>query len=83
MIIEIPNDNSIVKWKNNEKEDWKSAEISDLIKAYERPRGRWVYLQYDGNPDIGNWHCSECRFIAKPTYDFCPGCGIPMKSSAI
>ena len=35
MIIEIPDDNSIIKWKYNDKDDWKIAEISDLIKAYE------------------------------------------------
>lgn len=35
MIIEIPDDNSIVKWRYKDNEDWKSAEISDLIKAYE------------------------------------------------
>lgn len=40
MIIEIPDDNSIVKWKKNDKDEWASAEISDLIKAYEkRPQG--------------------------------------------
>ena len=40
MIIEIPDDNSIVKWKKNDKDDWKSAEISDLIKTYEKkPQG--------------------------------------------
>lgn len=38
MIIEIPDDNSIVKWKKNDKEDWKTVEISDLIKAYENPK---------------------------------------------
>ena len=37
MIIEIPNENSIVKWKNDDKDEWKIAEISDLINAYERP----------------------------------------------
>ena len=37
MIIEIPDDNSIIKWRYKDNEDWKSAEISDLIKAYERP----------------------------------------------
>ncbi len=36
MIVEIPDDNSIVKWRYKDNEDWKSAEISDLIKAYER-----------------------------------------------
>ena len=35
MIIEIPDENSIVKWKHNDKDDWKVAEISDLIKAFE------------------------------------------------
>lgn len=35
MIIEIPNENSIVKWKNEDKDEWKVAEISDLIQAYE------------------------------------------------
>lgn len=47
MIIEIPDDNSIIKWKKNDKDEWKSAEISDLIKAYEeRPK------DYDNNGDI-------------------------------
>lgn len=38
MIIEISDDSSMVKWKMNDNEDWKSAEISDLIKAYESPK---------------------------------------------
>ena len=43
MIVEIPDDNSIVKWKMNDNDEWKSAEISDLIKAYEeRPQGEYV-----------------------------------------
>lgn len=35
MIIAISDVSSIVKWKNNDKDEWKYAEISDLIKAYE------------------------------------------------
>ena len=35
MIIKIPDDNSIIKWKKNDKDEWKYAETSDLIKAYE------------------------------------------------
>lgn len=43
MIIEIPDENSVIKWKNNEKDEWKSAEISDLINAYEeRPQGELI-----------------------------------------
>lgn len=49
--------------------------------------GHWEYNQYDGNPNIGNWHCSECRNIVsdmptcmgKPLYEFCPHCGSPME----
>lgn len=45
MIIEIPDDNSIVRWRYKDykdDEEWKSAEISDLIKAYERPQDEWI-----------------------------------------
>ena len=54
-----------------------------------RPHGHWEYIQYDANPKIGNWHCSECRRIVfllhsqkqneKPLYDFCPWCGADMR----
>ena len=51
----------------------------------ERKRGRWEYVQYDGNPKIGNWHCSNCRLIVNfgfegaPYYNYCPGCGADMR----
>lgn len=55
----------------------------------ERKPGEWKYIQYDGNPKIGNWHCSECKRIVfllhsqkqneKPLYDFCPWCGAKME----
>ncbi len=51
--------------------------------------GHWEYVQYDGNPNTGNWHCSECRAIVnykptynwekKPYYKFCPNCGAKME----
>ena len=47
MIIEIPNENSIVKWKNDDKDEWKVAEISDLIKVYERPQDCSDCKRYD------------------------------------
>lgn len=52
--------------------------------TYARPQGKWEYNQYDGNVNIGNWHCSECRHIIygglsqKPYYKFCPMCGADM-----
>ena len=57
----------------------------------ERKLGKWEYVQYDGNPKIGNWHCSKCRRIVfplhsqkqneKPLYDFCPWCGAKMEDT--
>lgn len=50
--------------------------------------GHWEYIQYDGNPNIGNWHCSECRTIIPhmpeetdntPIYKWCPMCGVKME----
>ena len=47
----------------------------------ERKTGKWEYVQYDGNPKIGNWHCSNCRLIVNlgfegaPYYHYCPSCG--------
>jgi len=62
------------------------------LKKAPRPQlktGHWEYVQYDYNPNIGNWHCSECRNIVIecadknkdggiPTYSYCPKCGVKM-----
>jgi rubrerythrin len=51
----------------------------------ERKTGKWEYIQYDGNPKIGNWHCSNCRLIVNlgfegaPYYHYCPSCGTRME----
>ena len=50
-----------------------------------RPTGKWGYVQYDYNPNIGNWHCSECRFMfvmsGVPEYKYCPNCGAKMNGA--
>ena len=49
-----------------------------------RPQGEWEYVQYDANPKIGNWHCSNCRCIPfsidieHQKTNFCPNCGARM-----
>jgi rubrerythrin len=85
MIIEIPDDNSIVKWKMNDKDDWKSAEISDLINAYEeRPQSEWVRREElfdDEETPRMVWGCKECGFSLKSSHDkqgYCPNCGRQM-----
>lgn len=45
----------------------------------ERPKGKWEFVQYDANPNIGNWHCTNCRGIAIAQYNFCPICGAEMR----
>lgn len=52
-----------------------------------RPTGKWEFVQYDYNPNIGNWHCSECMNIVTnkeggiPKYEYCPSCGARMVES--
>lgn len=75
------------------------ADFIDLCKEDQEPSvtpqtkmGRWEWLQYDGNPKIGNWHCSECGCIVVeavdknkkggiPLYKYCPQCGCKMQEA--
>ena len=71
--------------RNREKIIEKALEQLPSVTA--QPKiGYWEWLQYDGNPKIGNWHCSECRTIVPripevdntPIYKWCPMCGAKM-----
>ena len=63
--------------------------LNDLPSiSVEEKVGRWEWVQYDSNPNIGNWHCSECNRIvcgaitaANPVYayKYCPNCGARMR----
>ncbi len=55
-----------------------------LEKALEQePKtGRWEWVQYDANPEIGNFYCSECQYIpASSNMNYCPNCGARMESA--
>ena len=61
--------------------------VEQLPAVSTEKTGRWEWVQYDGNPKIGNWHCSECNRIvcgaitaANPVYayKYCPNCGAKM-----
>ena len=49
--------------------------------------GHWEWVQYDANPNIGNWHCSECSCILRGETNggpvrlpkYCPECGAKMQ----
>lgn len=69
---------------------WQRATSKGLILETDRPRGKWVFVQYDGNPKIGNWHCSECRQITPVDYfghsiksKYCPNCGADMREEGL
>ena len=65
--------------------------LYDLPSVSPQPKmGHWEWVQYDSNPNIGNWHCSECRTIIPhmpeetdntPIYKWCPYCGAKMEGS--
>ena len=71
-------------------EEWVKADIGAPIEALPpvtpaKKMGHWEWVQYDGNPNIGNWHCSECQCIVedgKPSYKYCPQCGCRMQEVA-
>ena len=64
--------------------------IDSIPPVIPQPKtGQREWVQYDGNPNIRNWYCSECRAIVnykptynwekKPYYKFCPNCGAKME----
>lgn len=67
-----------------------SCDECEVTKSQEET-GHWEWVQYDYNPKLGNWHCSECRSIVIecvnkkdkggiPLYKYCPQCGARMES---
>ena len=70
-------------------DDYTVNELRNLPPVTPQPEvGRWEWVQYDSNPNIGNWHCSECRTIIPhmpeetdntPIYKWCPMCGAKME----
>ena len=62
--------------------------VNDLPSVTPQQKlGHWEYVQYDNNPNIGNWHCSECRGICtemhsiEDAYNYCHNCGAKMVES--
>ncbi len=60
---------------------------SVILEALEQKTGHWEWVQYDANPNIGNWHCSKCSCILRGEINgnpirlpkYCPECGTRME----
>ena len=59
-----------------------------IVEAYKRfikedsPQGEWIYKQYGGYPEQGDWYCSECDTeynYGRGKAKFCPNCGAKMR----
>lgn len=81
MIIDIPDENSIIKWKYKDTDEWKIAEIPDLIKAYERPKGEWDYFAEEVCGIRITGECPNCK-QRRIIDNFCGNCGAIMKGGA-
>lgn len=66
-------------WRDNPHIDAITDAIEDLPSVSPQQKGgRWIRVDYDSNPNIGNWHCSLCQNISKLS-NYCPNCGAKME----
>ena len=79
------NKQEIINYLNNRNvyADVSIEEMAEVLAVKPRPKGKWIFVQYDANPNIGNYHCSCCRFIPVcyiefQRTNFCPNCGAKM-----
>lgn len=83
MIIKYSDTNeNRIYWQHRRGGEWKTAELDELIGAYEREKtGKWIPVT-NGR---GGFECNKCHNYA-PSYqdgvewlsDFCPNCGARM-----
>lgn len=78
MIIQIGTevDESRILWKYKESDEWKRADIDDLIRAYEdgERTGEWIK-----NDDFTCSACGYHMIVGGGAYNYCPNCGAKMK----
>ena len=90
MIIKYSDNNeNRIEWQHREGEEWKTAELDELIEAYEREKtGKWIKICR------GKYMCSECGVWYTTTDEYgniidgddemksnnyCSNCGARMK----
>jgi len=86
--IRVPTGNANVYYSHRCIDPQEIRELPSVSVAEKVGRLEWV--QYDFDPRIGNWHCSECRNILVhavkkddvggiPIAKYCPNCGCRME----
>ena len=87
-VIEWLKDKDIIKTKNQEENARRELAELPPVKP-ERKIGHWEYTQSDYDPNVGDWHCSECKDIVVTCltrvaegriqrYKYCSNCGCRM-----
>lgn len=83
MIIQIGTDfdESRILWKYKESDEWKRADIDDLIEAYEnRQKGEWIFNSKDAIDSMFTLpKCNKCGCESVDCGNFCPNCGADMR----
>ena len=81
MIIKYSDNNeNRIEWQHRRGGEWKTAELDELIEAYEREKtGKWSREHLSKR---GFMYCSECGFGKMDNehrhYNYCPNCGARM-----
>lgn len=55
--------------------------LKKLPTVEDKPQGEWIYKQYGGYSEQGDWYCSECGFkynYGQGKAKYCPNCGCRM-----
>lgn len=61
--------------------DYMLQRFLDVLKTELEPQGEWIYKQYGGYSEQGDWCCSECGFkynYGQGKAKYCPNCGCRM-----
>lgn len=61
-----------------DKQHYEAKQMAIKALEQEPKTGHWIYKQYGGYPECGNWHCSACDEIDNRTSAYCPNCGCHM-----
>jgi hypothetical protein len=84
---DVPSDEMTIEQARQAVKDLRKK-LAECLEQ-EPKTGHWEWVQYDYNPKLGNWHCSECRCVVVkcvdknekgciPLYKYCPQCGTKM-----